>query len=59
MSGKQCYGVCWNMDGKGGLDYMAGVEVSSFDGMPAELTQFTLAPQRYAVFPHTAHISMI
>ncbi len=53
------YGVCWNMDDKGRLDYLAGVEVESFDGQPAELTQMTIEPQRYAVFPHSAHISAI
>jgi AraC family transcriptional regulator len=56
---KKSYGVCWNMDGRGGLDYLAGVEVKSFDGVPAELTQMTLQPQRYAVFPHAGHISTI
>jgi AraC family transcriptional regulator len=56
---KQSYGVCWNMDGRGGLDYLAGVEVASFDGLPAELTRMTIEPQLYAVFPHTSHISAI
>jgi AraC family transcriptional regulator len=57
--GKICYGVCWNMDGKGSLDYLAGVEVSAFDGLPPELTKLTLNPGPYAVFPHEDHISMI
>jgi AraC family transcriptional regulator len=55
----KCYGVCSNMDGKGNLDYLAGVEVASFKDLPAELTQLTLRPQRYAVFPHAGHISSI
>src|SRR5579862_867700 len=29
---KVYYGICANMDGRGGLDYYAGVEVASFDG---------------------------
>jgi AraC family transcriptional regulator len=53
------YGVCSNMDGKGNLDYLAGVEVSGPDGLPAELTRIGIAPQRYAVFPHAGHISAI
>jgi AraC family transcriptional regulator len=56
---RRTYGVCSNMDDKGNLDYCAGVEVSSFEGLPAELTQLTIAPQRYAVFPHAGHISTI
>ena len=56
---KKSYGLCWNMDGKGNLDYLAGVEVRSFDGLPAELTQMKLAPQRYAIFAHQGHISAI
>jgi AraC family transcriptional regulator len=56
---KKSYGLCWNMDGKGNLDYLAGVEVANFGGLPAELTQMRLAPQRYAVFPHSVHISAI
>src|SRR5579862_3546761 len=45
---KKSYGVCSNMDGRGNLDYLAGVEVRSFDGLPAELTRLSLAPHRYA-----------
>jgi AraC family transcriptional regulator len=56
---RKSYGVCSNMDGKGNLDYLVGVEVTSFDGLPAELTQMTLAPQRYAVFAHQGHVSAI
>lgn len=57
--GKKCYGVCWNMDGRGNLDYLVGVEVASFNGLPAELKKMTLKPQRYAVFPHVGHASAI
>src|SRR6201996_9263891 len=56
---RKTYGVCSNMDGKGNVDYLAGVEVSSFAGLPAELTQLTLGPHRYAVFAHVGHISEI
>jgi AraC family transcriptional regulator len=56
---KKSYGVCSNMDGRGNLDYLAGVEVSGFDGLPAELLKVTIAPRRYAVFPHAGHISSI
>ena len=56
---RKTYGVCWNTDGKGRLDYLAGVEVKSLEGLPAELTQMTIEPRRYAVFAHEGHISEI
>ena len=54
---RKCYGVCSNMDAAGNVDYLAGVEVASFAGLPAEMTQLTIAPQRYAVFAHGGHVS--
>jgi AraC family transcriptional regulator len=56
---KKSYGVCQNMDEAGNVDYLAGVEVSSLAGLPAELMQLTIAPQRYAVFTHGGHVSEI
>lgn len=56
---RRTYGVCSNMDDKGNVDYLAGVEVASSDGLPTELTQIRIAPQRYAVFAHAGHISAI
>ena len=57
--GMKSYGVCSNMDGRGNLDYLAGVEVSKLDGLPAEFLHVAIAPGRYAVFPHVDHISAI
>jgi AraC family transcriptional regulator len=51
------YGVCCNADGAGNFDYIAGVEVSSFDQLPAELRRVRIPAQRYAVFTHRDHIS--
>jgi AraC family transcriptional regulator len=56
---KKAYGVCSNMDDKANLDYLAGVEVASFAGLPAELTQMNLTPHRYAVFAHLGHVSAV
>ena len=56
---KKSYGVCSNIDDKGNVDYLAGVEVSSPSGLPAELMQLSIAPSRYAVFAHAGHISAI
>jgi AraC family transcriptional regulator len=56
---KKAYGVCSNMDDKGNLDYLAGVEVSSSEGLPAEFMHLSIAPGRYAVFGRAGHISSI
>jgi AraC family transcriptional regulator len=40
-------------------NYLAGVEVSSFAGMPTEFTQLSIPPQRYSVFPHADHVSKV
>jgi len=57
--GMKSYGVCSDMDGRGNLDYLAGVEVSKLDGLPAEFVHVAIAACRYAVFPHADHISAI
>jgi AraC family transcriptional regulator len=56
--GRSAYGVIFNMwDGNDSFDYMAGVEVSDFAGVPAEYSRASIAAQRYVVFPHRAHVS--
>jgi len=57
--GSTAYGVCSNMDDAGNIEYLAGVEVSSFDGLPAELSRIRIPARRYAVFRHCGHISAI
>jgi AraC family transcriptional regulator len=57
--GRITYGVCTNADDAGNFEYVAGVEVASFDGLPAELTRMRIPAQRYAVFSHRDHISAI
>ena len=57
--GRTAYGVCCNADGAGNFDYIAGVEVASFDDMPREFSRERIAAQRYAVFSHRDHISRI
>jgi AraC family transcriptional regulator len=56
--GKRAYGVAWNQK-EAGFDYLCGVEVSSFEGAPANFAQVTLEPQTYAVFKHQGHVSAI
>jgi AraC family transcriptional regulator len=46
------YGVCCNFDGKGGFDYIAGVEISKLDDLPEQYRWVEIQPQYYAVFEH-------
>ena len=55
--GHTAYGVCCNADGTGNFEYVAGVEVSSFDDLPSEFSRVRIPAQRYAVFSHREHIS--
>ena len=57
--GEEAYGVCTNMDGGEGFDYICGNAVNSLDGLPAGLTGIKISPQKYAVFTHKGHISTI
>jgi AraC family transcriptional regulator len=55
--GSVTYGVCCNSDGTGNFEYIAGVEVSGFDELPADFRRVRIPAQRYAVFTHRDHIS--
>lgn len=57
--GKIAYGVRSNSDDAGNFDYITGVEVESFDGLPKELTRLRIPARRYAVFTHKDHISKV
>ena len=57
--GRMTYGVCCNSDGAGNFEYIAGVEVSSFDELPPEFRRVRIPAQRYLVFTHRDHISAI
>ncbi|MEO0983744.1 MAG: AraC family transcriptional regulator [Pseudomonadota bacterium] len=59
QQGGLTYGVCKTIGEAGGIDYLAGVEVSASADLPPEFETIDLAPQRYAVFRHEGHISEI
>jgi AraC family transcriptional regulator len=59
QAGWTAYGVCFNMDGSGRMDYMCGVEVTEDAVPPAGLELIRIEPQLYAVFSHRGHISKI
>ena len=54
------YGVVF--DGKEtecDFEYLAGVQVSSFDGLPVDFARMSVPAQKYAIFPHRDHVSKI
>lgn len=51
------YGLCVGTDES--MDYICGVEVVDGAVIPAELSEFRLPQQKYAVFTHRGHISGI
>ena len=55
--GRAAYGGCFPLSD--GFDYMAAVEVQSFEGVPPELNVVTMPTERYAVFAHRGHISKL
>jgi AraC family transcriptional regulator len=57
--GRTAYGVCYNGDDSGNIDYLCGVAVEDFSSMPEEFARVRIAAHRYAVFTHRDHISTI
>jgi len=57
--GNETFGVCYNGDGSGTIDYMAAVEVSDFTDLPSDYAHLRIPENRYAVFLHDDHISTI
>lgn len=57
--GKASYGVCYNTDDDGNMDYLCGVEVADFSALPPNFTRLRLPAMRYVVFLHCEHISAI
>jgi AraC family transcriptional regulator len=41
------------------FEYLAGVEVESFDGLPDQLGRMRVPAQKYAVFTHDGHVSQL
>ena len=55
--GKVAYGVTYNTDDEGNMDYLCGVEVADFSRVPADWTRLRIPEQRYVVFDHPGHVS--
>ena len=58
-AGTVVYGACCNNDDAGNFDYLCALAVDSFSPLPDDWTRLRIAPQRYAVFFHSGHISTI
>ncbi len=59
MQGKDMYGVCWNTTPEGNFEYLSGAPIDPSEDLPASLSKLELTARRYAVFPHTQHVSAI
>jgi AraC family transcriptional regulator len=59
QQGPETYGVCCNTDNSGSFEYIAGVRVSDFSALPDGFATVRISAQRYAVFRHPAHVSML
>ena len=54
--GQTAYGVVWHTSDGQGIEYLSGVEVSGFSGLPAEFSAVSIPAVKYAVFPHREHV---
>ncbi len=59
QTGKVAYGVFYNTDDNGNLDYMTGVEVADFSDLPKEFARLRIPEHLCAVFAHQSHVSGI
>jgi len=57
--GNCTYGVGYNGDDDGNIDYLCGVEVTRISNLPDELDHVRVPERRYAVFTHAEHVSSI
>ena len=57
--GSTSYGICWQAAASPNIEYLSGVEVSGFAGMPDDFTVVSIPTAKYAVFPHRAHVSKL
>lgn len=53
------YGVCFNVDDEGSMDYLCGVPVAAFGSQGRQFTCLRIPRRRYAVFVHREHIAGI
>ncbi|SEE48124.1 AraC family transcriptional regulator [Rhizobiales bacterium GAS191] len=57
--GPETHGVACNFDNGGSFEYIAGVQVSDFGALPEGFATVRIPAERYAVFRHPEHVSML
>lgn len=57
--GPSAYGVCFNLDDEGSMDYLCGIQVAGFGSQGSQFACLRIARRRYAVFVHRQHIAGI
>src|SRR5260370_33652350 len=57
--GSVAYGLCFNALSPDGMDYLAGVEVSSSSVLPGYFSVATIPAKKYAVFSRREHVSKL
>ena len=57
--GATAYGVCFNLDEEGSMDYLCGVQVTGFGSQGSQFACLRVPRRRYAVFVHGQHIAGI
>ena len=53
------YGVSWNTKANCDFDYLCGCEQTPGQSLPADFSSLTIDAQRFAIFPHTQHVSSL
>jgi AraC family transcriptional regulator len=59
QNGMTAYGICYNSDEDGNMDYMCAVEVADAGRVPKHLQTLKIPAAKYAVFAHGGHVSAI
>jgi AraC family transcriptional regulator len=57
--GNTSYGLCVDLEGGKGIEYVTGVEVSGTKNLPESFVTRQLASFTYAVFEHQGHVTEI
>jgi AraC family transcriptional regulator len=59
QKGGDTFGVVYNTDDEGNMDYLCGVEVKGFSRLPQGLSSLRLPARHYAIFFHPNHVASI
>lgn len=57
QNGAAAYGICFNTDEDGNMDYICAVEVADATRVPPDLQMLKIQAAKYAVFAHGGHVS--